>query len=143
MIGQVFDNGERILNEATITLILKKGKDLEEVRSYRPISLLNKDQKILTKTLAKRLNLLTGKLVHPNYYITTPMLKYRQTRLSSNFKLHRGARQGCTLSPLLFVLAIEPFADNIRSHPEINGYNTKYKVHISTTNIGYFSSVID
>lgn len=66
MFGQAFDNGElpHILNEATITLMLKKGKDLEEVGSYRPISLLNSDQKILTKTSAKRLSLLIGKLVH-------------------------------------------------------------------------------
>lgn len=54
------------LTEATITLLLKKGKDPEEVGSYRPISLLNTDQKILAKTLAKRLNAFMGKLVHPD-----------------------------------------------------------------------------
>lgn len=65
MFGQAFDNGElpHTLNEAIITLIPKTAKDLEEVGSYRPISLLNTDHKILTKTLAKRL---IGKLVHPD-----------------------------------------------------------------------------
>ncbi len=68
MFGQAFDNGElpHTLNEAIITLIPKIGNDLEEVGSYRPISLLKTDQKILTKTLAKRLSLLIGKLVYPD-----------------------------------------------------------------------------
>lgn len=59
MFGQAFGNEElpHTLKEAIITLIPKKGKDLEEVGSYT-------DQKLLTKTLAKRLSLLIGKLVH-------------------------------------------------------------------------------
>lgn len=52
------------MNEAIITLIPKKGRDLEKVGSYRPISLLNTDQKILTKTLARRLSVYMVKLVH-------------------------------------------------------------------------------
>lgn len=50
----------------TITLIPKKGKDLEQVGSYRPISLLNTDQKILAKSLARKLNPHMAKLVHPD-----------------------------------------------------------------------------
>lgn len=52
------------LNEATITLISKKGKDLEQVGSFRPVSLLNSDLKILAKTLALRLSPLVAKLIH-------------------------------------------------------------------------------
>ncbi len=43
------------LTEANISLILKKGKPADECPSYRPISLLNIDFKILSKILARRL----------------------------------------------------------------------------------------
>lgn len=68
MYTQSYEDGilPQTLTEATITLLPKKGKDLEEVGSYRPISLLNSDQKILAKTLARRLNVFMGKLVHPD-----------------------------------------------------------------------------
>lgn len=51
-------------SEAIITVIPKKGKNPEEVEAYRPISLLNVDQKVLSKTLANRLCKLINKLVN-------------------------------------------------------------------------------
>lgn len=46
--------------------------------------------------------------------------------LSTKFQLTRGNREGCSLSPLLFALVIEPLAEKIRTHPDIYGYNTKH-----------------
>ena len=41
--------------------------------------------------------------------------------LSSFFSLSRGVRQGCPLSPLLYVLVSEVLAVNIRANPLIKG----------------------
>lgn len=57
--SRAFEDGilPATMHEAIITLIPKKDKDLEKVGSYRPISVLNTDQKVLTKTLARCLSI--------------------------------------------------------------------------------------
>uniref|UniRef100_A0A803JZM0 Reverse transcriptase domain-containing protein n=1 Tax=Xenopus tropicalis TaxID=8364 RepID=A0A803JZM0_XENTR len=52
--------------EAIIVLILKPQKDPHTCNSYRPISLLNTDAKILAKILASRLAQVMPDLIHPD-----------------------------------------------------------------------------
>lgn len=51
---------------ASIRLILKKNKDPEDPASYRPVSLINVDSKILAKVLTLRLEPLISTLVKPD-----------------------------------------------------------------------------
>lgn len=54
------------LRSALITLILKPEKPPIECGSYRPISLLNSDAKIIAKVLAMRLEEVLPQLIHPD-----------------------------------------------------------------------------
>lgn len=182
---------EIYLREATIIVLPKPGKDPTLCDSYRPISLLQTDIKILAKILARRLNSVILSLIHPdqtgfmpgkstalnlrrlfmntqavhedvgsrvivsldaakafdsiewNFLLTTlagfgfgphfiqwVRLLYSEPRsrvsvngwTSAPFPLHRGTRQGCPLSPLLFALAVEPLAVRLRLEPEVRGF---------------------
>ena len=50
--------------EATIILIQKPDKDARKKESYRPLSLMNKDAKILNKILSKRIQQHIKKSIH-------------------------------------------------------------------------------
>ena len=61
-----FKNGELTNDQkrGIINLIPKEGKDLRYLRNWTPLSLLNTDYKILTKTLSNRLQKVLPKLVN-------------------------------------------------------------------------------
>ncbi len=54
------------MNTATISLLLKPNKDPTLPSSYRPISLINVDIKIIAKALAYRLEKVTPSIIHPD-----------------------------------------------------------------------------
>lgn len=56
----------QIMSLANITVLHKTGKDPLECSSYRPISLLDHDYKIITKVLGKRLKTIMPKLINPD-----------------------------------------------------------------------------
>ena len=51
-------------HEATITLISKSDKDNTKKENYRPISLMNRDAKILNKTLANKIQQYIKKIIY-------------------------------------------------------------------------------
>lgn len=57
---------------------------------------------------------------------------------SASFKLECGCRQGCALSPLLFAISIEPFAQLMRQSAAINGIvigREEYKILLYTADV--------
>lgn len=185
------------LTNATITLLLKKDKDPLLCSSFRPISLLNVDYKILAKILALRLQGVLPQIISSDQtgfmlgrhsfhntrrlfnilnmpssstpevvvsldaekafdrvewdflfevmekfglgsgFISWVKLLYStpvasvltNNTVSPPFQLHRGTRQGCPLSPLLFAIAIEPLAIWLRSENGFEGISRQGSVH--------------
>ena len=64
----VAEKGEMSIDQrrGVINLIPKKDKDVRMLKNWRPISLLNTDYKIITKTLATRLKKVLPTVIHPD-----------------------------------------------------------------------------
>ncbi|BFZ21637.1 hypothetical protein BsWGS_24676 [Bradybaena similaris] len=177
-------------NTSFITLIPKQNTDSTQLQNYRPISLLNTDYKILTKTLTNKLKPFMATLVHTDQQCSVPhrnihqhtyfirdIIQYTHEKdcpssllsldqekafdrishqylhktlkhcnvgdhferwvrilyqspesrilanhsLSGAFRLTRSVRQGCPLSPLLYVLTLETVLAAIRADTNIKG----------------------
>ena len=216
MLEESFQLGELppSLRNALVIVILKPGKSPTKCDSYRPISLINSDAKIIAKVLARRLekylpllsdpdqngfvkgrqafhsirrvlNIIHEKTETPDtavlsldaekafdrvehrylldvlarfgfgsYFSNWIKVLYNNSVasvttnniLSKPFNLSRGTRQGCPLSPLLFVLAVEPLAIAIRNNQSITGikiYNTEHKIGLFADDIVVFLSHLE
>ena len=59
--------------------------------------------------------------------------------LSEKINLQRGIRQGCPVSALLFIIAVEILADSIRTDPKFRGITIKHKNKIKEFKINQFA----
>lgn len=59
-------------------------------------------------------------LIHTMYSVSSANM-ITVGLISNNIHLHKGTRQGCTLSPLLFNLAIEPLSWFLHFHAKLHG----------------------
>ena len=180
--------------QSIITLLPKKDKDVLSINNWRPVSLLNVDYKIASKTIANRIKTYLDKLIsfdqtgfikgryigenirtiqeiiehvksnntaglilftdfqkafdsisHTYMYsclskmgfdisiINWVKLFYNDAKscISNNgffsefFQINRGVRQGCPLSPYIFIICLEFLTNNIANNPDIKGIKIK------------------
>jgi hypothetical protein len=94
MMNEIHEQGSLSngIKDGTITILYKK-KDRDDIRNYRPITLLNGDYKILTRTLCKRMKKVIGRVVSrentgfsPGRFISenTQQMKLMQAMLEEN-----------------------------------------------------------
>ena len=68
-------------NTSTLTLLPKEGKNLEELKNWRPITLSNCDLKLITKTLSKRMTKTLDEVIknHQSAYMENRTNHLRQS----------------------------------------------------------------
>ena len=173
-----------------ITLLCKDANNASTMKNWRPISLLNYDYKIISKSITNRLSTVIETLVHEdqtcavkgrsifdNIHLLRNVIDYVEQKnlpciflnldqekafdrvsyeflfkcletygfgenfirwikilytdihssvlvnqfISEPIDIGRGVRQGCALSPLLYVLCLEPFINQVRLDTDIHG----------------------
>lgn len=198
-----------------ITMIPKEDGSLLDLANWRPITLLNVDFKISAKAIAKRLEPILPKLIHPdqtgfvkgrfigeNIRLISDIMEYTKVQnipgillsldfhkafdsiewpfimktldyfnfgtdikrwvgtfymniesaalnngfLTNWFKPSKGVRQGCPLSPYLFILSAEILAYKIRQDPELKGielFGNEVKLSLFADDTNIFSADLD
>uniref|UniRef100_A0A803T1S1 Reverse transcriptase domain-containing protein n=1 Tax=Anolis carolinensis TaxID=28377 RepID=A0A803T1S1_ANOCA len=187
--------------EALITVIHKENSDPEDIKNYRPISLLNVDYKIFSNIIAERLKIffkkwikeeqsgfLPNRNIKDNIRLVVDLLEYHESqnqqeilllavdaekafdrvnwdyfklliqeldmgyhlqnsieaiyqrqkakimvngKVTEELEIGKGTRQGCPLSPLIFIMTLETLLINIRSNEELQGttiQGVQYKI---------------
>ena len=167
-----FEKGEMSISQkrGIITLIPKKDKNRTLLDNWTPISLLNTDYKVATKSIAARIAKVLPGLIEctkpldnpgialfldfkkafdslewnfikkalETFNFGAPLIQWVNTFYSniqscvinngyatSFFELERSVRQGCPLSGVIFVIAVEILANSIRNDKLITGINFK------------------
>lgn len=200
IMNQNFENGKLTPSQRLgyITLICKDPQKAEHMTNWRPISLLNIDYKIVSKTLTNRLNQVISELVYTDQTCAVPgrsildnthllrsvvdyidqkpsycgILSLDQQKafdrvdhsflfaclekygfgdtftqwvkllytdiyssvivnqlISTAFPVTRSVRQGCSLSPLLYILTLEPFLRKMMNDKDIQGLSIPGATH--------------
>ena len=119
VVREIFD--QKLLSESQnrgiITLMFKSG-EREDIKNWRPITLLNVDYKIVSKILAES-DCFRGWV--------KMLFKNAKTSIQTNgfvsrfVNISRSIRQGCPIAPMLYILQAEPLATSIRRNPKIVG----------------------
>lgn len=99
-------------NVTCVVILYKKGRNLLDVRSYRPISLLNQDYKIFMALITRRLNKIIRQYVHSDQSGFIPDWNIMNNIFKTLEIIHHGRlRQDC--SSIVLSLDIEKAFDSI------------------------------
>ncbi|PKI39344.1 hypothetical protein CRG98_040210 [Punica granatum] len=124
----VIDKGMSVSNvNDTLLVLIPKVELPESIHQFRPINICNVSYKLITKVIVNRLQGYMAELVSPNQKLrviirdcisSVGMNVLWNGSLTEGFKPGRGIRQGCPLSPYLFVLSVERLSHLIRESVE-------------------------
>lgn len=121
------ENTQRVINAIYITQSQQKPLTLFSADAEKAFDRV--DWIFLRATL-QHIGLGDGMLRWFSNLYSVPSARVRvNDRLSDSFCIRNGMRQGCPLSPIIFILTLEPFLRKIRANSNIRGINTEREEH--------------